>query len=891
VLFLAGNGELEKEYQKSVTRSSPNTALTQNLETPASSFDSINRITIMPGGNIQRINYQTKLAVSVLIADFPRSWNDSNLRDCLNFRIKRITSTKSNAIVICERIENGEDNQYYVELRTSAERDGLLKLNDTKITSGDHVIWPRIETWYQEPSLASPSHQLQRCSSNEASKQRQHHHRQQKNGNYLRNSERDLNADNGYDRPSKRPKIPLSPSRKSHENTSASVSTHVRRHEPHSPKRLAAFSATHNQSPRNGRKPSIITSRKSSTDMTNCKVYLTKNPGGVSPAEFQDYLNRQLKVLNLAGVSDDAGGENTGIKPSILNCYESPTSSIYDGWILETKTEKIVDAIINDVSGKLLLAGTRLYFQRHPDFSRDRRGMPPLSLSLHSSSKEDTNGKQQLISSPSSFPSWDNKECVAACLSKIPDSMSLQDISSFVNTFMKKSGLFDRDIIIASQHVGNQRACVFLCFSADAVRGIIDELNGVSLKSVKLEFCHHKFMTQQYHTTYDQTNNESEKKGSIPCMKASTSSLKDTASNPSPSLRNMNTSQTSLPTLKSNEASRNIDVTITSRFVFLSSRKNNTICLPKVMSLLNEAIEGSYVGRCAIVGAECYNSSRYRLETDTVETASELVKLSGIVYNSTVELILKKDEDNSRKASSLATKKDSTQLKDKNDNLTKQVLKLLKENKDLKKQNDILARKNLGVKVERIGSGSHKKPIELEDSSDEEDEDMSSCQNDEKAQSDASEFEKLQAEKNQLEKDFVAVKDACKEFERQIENAKTVNDGYERRLFDLHGSWTEQTTQIQEQQDVIESLKVGQEQESAEKESLKSQLQVTKERYQDMTDALTMSTRMIQEEIAVRKTMALSLVKLRKAKKRAEKELKAYTNLSTSVKPEDKYDV
>ena len=82
-----------------------------------------------------------------------------------------------------------------------------------------------------------------------------------------------------------------------------------------------------------------------------------------------------------------------------------------------------------------------------------------------------------------------------------------------------------------------------------------------------------------------------------------------------------------------------------------------------------------------------------------------------------------------------------------------------------------------------------------------------------------------------------------------------------------------------------------QEQQSVEKERLNSQLEDMRRRYQDMTDALTRSTVIIQEEIAVRKSMALNLVEFRKAKKRAEKELKVFKRHNATMKTEGKYDV
>jgi hypothetical protein len=454
---------------------------------------------------------------------------------------------------------------------------------------------------------------------------------------------------------------------------------------------------------------------------------------------------------------------------------------------------------------------------------------------------------------------------------------------------MTKARLFDCDTIIDSRLVGNKHnTAIFLCISADAAQSIVDELNDVSLNKVKLKLRRHNTVHQQ---------------------------LQDALSNRSPPLsNNTSTLQTSLSPSSSNQTTRNTDSTSTSRFVSLSSRKNEFICLSKVILFLDEAIIDPRFGfKSTIVGAERYNSSHYRLETNTVESALKLLKLSGIVYDSTIELVLKKPEGENSNHPFSTTEDPSTTvgsisdtMKAKSKNLTKQLLKLLKENRDLKRQNEILARAN--------SSGSHNKPIELEGSSDEagelegssheeaeleasheENEKKSSSQKHEEEQKGEIkrkwELEKFEVELNQLEKEFVAVNDTCKILERQIkEGKKEVNDDYERRLHEIHESWREQNTQIQEQQKEIERLKNGLEHEAAEKERLNSQLQDEKKRYQDMIDALTRSTIVIQEEMAVRKSMALSIVGLRKAKKRAEKELKAYKSINAKVKTEDKYD-
>jgi chromosome segregation ATPase len=340
------------------------------------------------------------------------------------------------------------------------------------------------------------------------------------------------------------------------------------------------------------------------------------------------------------------------------------------------------------------------------------------------------------------------------------------------------------------------------------------------------------------------------------------------------------------------------------------------------MVFLEEAIIDPGCGfKSAIVGAVRYTSHHYQLETNTVANASKLLKLSPILYDGTIALVLKGENgrNNSghpssttedlpttigRTSSTLEMAKASDTMKSENGNLTKQVMKLLKENRDLKRINDVLEKA-------KNSSGRNNKPIELEvssgedmdlddtDSSIEQGEEKTSCQTqgkEEKAKTmnRTSELEKIK----QLEKDFAAVTNTCKVLERQTEEAeKEVNDDYERRLHEIHESWREQNTQIKEQKEELERLeeelkssKDKLAQEETEKEQLDFRLQEKSKKYQEMTDALTRSTIVIQEEAAVRKSMALSIVGLRKAKKRAEKELKAHKSLYTKMKSEDNYD-
>ena len=722
------------------------------------------------------------------------------------------------------------------------------------------------------------------------------HHR----GNVVGNIDRyrdsnDYNDDNCDGRASKRSKISISPpTRKNNDkSTSASGST-TTTHEPVGDLRSDNRSA-----------PTTI---PATTLNTCCKLCLSKNPDQHTPESFRVYLNRHLIETNLAGSADDT---TDGGKPPILRCYESPTPTIYDGWVLETKTEKVAAVILDHMNGLLTLSGVRLYFQRYDNLvTSDRINSPstlPSSKYSPSSTKR-TNGKHQQMLEDA----WEY-ECVVY-MAEIPLLMTLPELNSFVNKFMVKAGLFDHDIIVDSKLIGQNHTGVMIhCISPEAAQSMVDELDDVTLKNVKLFLSRHeKVLRKQAQDT----------RQLLPGAAASNNRSRPSLSSSSSSNNNNNnTLQTPPSTSKSNQTTaRNTDVSKLSRFVSLHAGKD--ICLSKVMVFLEEAIIDPGCGfNSAIVGAVRYTSHHYQLETNTVANASKLLKLSPILYDGTIALVLKGENgrNNSghpssttedlpttigRTSSTLEMAKASDTMKAENGNLTKQVMKLLKENRDLKRINDVLEKA-------KNSSGSNNKPIELEvssgedmdlddtDSSIEQGEEKTSCQTQgkkEKAKTmkRTSELEKIK----QLEKDFAAVTNTCKVLERQMEEAKKeVNDDYERRLHEIHESWREQNTQIKEQKEELERLeeelkssKDELAQEETEKEQLDFRLQEKSKKYQEMTDALTRSTIVIQEEAAVRKSMALSIVGLRKAKKRAEKELKAHKSLYTKMKSEDNYD-
>ena len=779
-------------------------------------------------GNEVAANNQNDRPAVLLTIEIPHSWTDTHLKDCLNYKLQPQISRQT-PVIVCKRYKKGKDNEFYVELLTRSDRDRLMELNNTEICSSGHRLYPRIEPWFQEEYLEPPSHKFDRYYDGESSKQRYQHRRQSNGsqntwGNIDENSKRNRKDDHGSNESWKRQRTSVSPLRNNNKTHTGFLRM-----------RGLPFSASKDD------------------------IYL-----------FFKYYNP---------VSD-----------SIVLTYGSDGLATGEAYVQFESAEDSERAM--DLHCKMM--GKRY-------------------IELFLSNKEEHG--RALVQRPQpksrSETSWSEEYQVF--LSKAPESMLLREISAYINSFFKESGVFDRDIVIDASRKGNNGLCVFRCISPVAAQKIVDELNDVPLKKMKLKLSRHRNITRKKRNGEHDNLKIDDLKNSL---------HNDTASTCSSTTSNLSSPQMSLPPSSSNQKLQNTDTTNESRFVLLSSCNDDIKCLSKIMSFLDDAIiDESYEGRTPIVGAERNGSSGYRLETDTAETASKLVGLSGTKYKGTIVLTLRKDKEtnpitNLDSTSSQEKKNlnpianlDSTSSQEKNNlnpianldstssqeknNLTQQILKLLKENRDLKKKNE-----------ELITSGSQNKPIELEESSDEEDEGKSPSQKSRKNHDEmvkklkAIELERdrYESKSKQLERDLLAVKDNSKDKDSSKDNTKEksetlvqeakkqVPNDYEHRMAEIHESWREQTTKIQELQETIERLKAVQDQEATEKENLK-------QRYSEMTDALVRASTVICEERSKNKSTSKSLDETKKANKRLEKELRGYRSLSRRVKTEDDFDV
>ena len=231
-------------------------------------------------------------------------------------------------------------------------------------------------------------------------------------------------------------------------------------------------------------------------------------------------------------------------------------------------------------------------------------------------------------------------------------------------------------------------------------------------------------------------------------------------------------------------------------------------------------------------------------------------------------------------------------LKAENESLTKQVMKLLKENKELKNDNENL-KKDVAESKEREAVGSETNKRKFDEMK-------------QKCEAVTSELENLNVKKIKVEEELVAAKGINGELEKQLVNRKSKKaeiDDLQKRMNDIHESWQQQSRQVEEQKEEIERLKTEKAKEAAAREEVQALLTEKEQKYRDMTDALVNSASVLNEERATRKELQHTLVVFRKARKKAEKRLKAYQQShdiseeqsgdpgAGDVKPEEHYDV
>eukprot|EP00531_Pseudo-nitzschia_arenysensis_P009783 CAMPEP_0116145384 /NCGR_PEP_ID=MMETSP0329-20121206/16560_1 /TAXON_ID=697910 /ORGANISM="Pseudo-nitzschia arenysensis, Strain B593" /LENGTH=722 /DNA_ID=CAMNT_0003640977 /DNA_START=188 /DNA_END=2356 /DNA_ORIENTATION=+ len=712
-----------------------------------------------------KTKYFTELAVSFR-TKHRHPWVASNLQDCLSHKIQPNRAKDApTPIVICRFQEKHEkDSEFYVEARTPEDLKKLLALNDTKISSYGIHMYPTIEPW-----------DLHR--SKEGSSRTNRPQNEEKDQNYYGpskkdNSERkDRDADANI-RPLKRPRVGTSESPSSKKNILYLEKKMSDKTNPNS-------NGSSNQSP-------------------DCKLHLTKHPK-CTQKYFLDYLNNHIQLTKMIGVSDGAVGQ-----PPILTC----TPDTGDGWVLETRTPKIASSIINQLSGKLVLLKTRLHFQRKSNLS-----IPPPPPSP----KRRLSHSESAIRSPPPLPNWSQDECKVFCYSK---KVSHFEVKDFFNSFMKKSGLYDCNVVSESRTIHkNCLVSVFLCISPDAAQSIVDELHNIPFKNTILNLKRHNHFQKHTENTAEDDSIDNSNTADDPKKKPTAPSNSEKQPENSPK-------KATSPANKAKVATKDPKIVVVPSNV---ARRVSIEAVPrKAVALADTARQ---VAKDTAPNTSTAISSGSDSSTDSVPTAdAEIAK-----------------------------------LKAKNENVTKQLMKLLKENKDLKKQNEKLAKE--------ASSGSHKEPIVLADSGDETDMKR-------KYKAVSSQLDDLKVEKTKRDFEFVEMQDDRDKLKEQLKES-------ERSCNEIHESWRKQETVIDDQKELINRLKEGLEEETAQKQQLEAKLKENEEESRQMKDALMKATCMHHEERATRNAMTLDLVRFRKAKKQAERALKRHL---TRVKDEDKYD-
>lgn len=665
----------------------------------------------------KKSEYLAKGAVSVVIKNKPPNISANDVMYGLKERLP-VNMMNPNSIIECRqhnRIGN-KGSEYYVEPSADRYRRLLLQLNGAEITCRGAKVPVIVQPWERDLQTSNqhPQHSAPRV-----------------DGDYRSLERRAAKTSTSE------PWTPPSPPGAMKRQSSGSVS------------------------------PS-----KSTSQVSRCTLFLTKNPPRLTPLAFRDYFNDHLKDIKLAGVFDDDAGDI----PPIQQCYESTTTNTYDGWVLETRTEKIADSIINFVSGKLIKDGTRLFFQRSSDHSSPggTKSMPSTHRVRNSKIYgEDDNNNFHKFMNKKNNPS-------KVFVSRLPTTRPLQKFCIFVNTSMRRAKIFDEDIVQEAFMMNN--VCVLLCPSPYLAQRVVDELDYKYLDDVRLTVRRHKDYQKAGRAIGDKINKavpgESVRRVSVSTIDGKTSKVV-----PSSTVR-----QVSVPSDTS----------------------------PKAIPITSP------------------NTSSEESVSDTADTSKSNLEA------------------------------ESAKIKAENENLTKQIMKLLKENKDLKKDKENLEKEVAASKEkEAVDSETNKRKFD---------------EMKRKHEEATSELENLNVKKLKVDEELVAAKGITAELKKQLVNRskKGEIDDYKERLFKIHESWQEQSVQIQEQGEEIERLKAEKAKEAKEKEELQARLTEKEQKYQDMTDALVNLSAVVNEEKATRKELQQTLVVFRKAKKKAEKKLKAY---------------
>jgi hypothetical protein len=812
--------------------------------------------------------YATELAVSVVATRLPSFFQERNMFDCLNYKLSHV-SGHSTPIVMCEAYNKGTSTtrQFYVEVRSEALHKRLLLLDGTSLDIGNGRAIIDIERW-DVPGESSPQKR-----------------------NHL--TEKFNTGNNGNDeRPAKRAK---------------------------------QSSTSRAQADTGDKNLSIPTSPpNANNNKINRQIFLHTTPPRHTPESFLIVMNETLKNINMSDTE------------SILDCYEAPT--LFRDWVLEMKTEEAADQIMN-ISGRQMVEGTRLHFKRHANYSAS-----PTSQKDDNSvqtKRTDATRHSSSASPGQKKPTWRSTSCLVY-LSKKPCSLTVDKTTAYINRHFVDQNLFDHDIILRGKSIAGG-VCVFLAISPDAAQSVVDndKLGKIVFKNgVRFQFRRDRAFQVEPSNPTNATLSANDKKSPLSSSTSKSSDIASRFDNDIESNKSSNQMEASKNTLMQNqmtdvtrivndsrestsgrsprkEDKEDSDGEKINRKVFV---RVDMICnSDRLAHFFNDQLEKygyNSVSRKSILSCKqlksCYvlematqQLALYLMNFNSIQMASKKVVLtqhrqyrgpqprfqkyadflkdhqtqeSGRSAHASLPKTATTAKETATGTKNPAENEEITRLKDENEKLKRNMFTILKENK---------AKLNALVKTEKA-SGSLDQPIELDDSDDEKGTGSSQKFGKEEYnelqkiyEKVAAELEKSEAERHEKEKELDSTKKICNALESKVDVVKMELASAEEARGEIHQSWQDQFQEINQQKEIIDSLRSEQMNEIAKHQA----------ELKTVTDSQTKAINMLDEERQSRRVLMDLYVNETKAHKKSKKEYKGIIkNAAAKVKAENDFD-
>mmetsp|Transcript_49014 Transcript_49014/g.54818 ORF Transcript_49014/g.54818 Transcript_49014/m.54818 type:complete len:794 (-) Transcript_49014:38-2419(-) len=787
-----------------------------------------------------RVNsYKSELAVSVIVAWLPRFFAESNILDGLNYKLG-YTSGHPTPIVICEEYKGATPNEFYVQVRDRVFRERLLHLDGTNLDVGHNRLTLRIGPWML-PGECSSQKRVTLA-----------HKFHSRNGN----DERSL----------KRHKSSASIGLDDTGNKKLSIQT--------SPQKAIAQWKN--------RRDDDAPYEKGTAKEKN-SIILHSKPTGHTPESFLVYMNQILKNINMSD-SDDV---------RILACCEVQDS--FRDWVLEMKTKEDADQVMN-MSGKQVIEGTRLYFKRHPNYNKVASpACKKEGNSVHLKFRRDntfqnnnaTGNTSIEPNDPTNTTSTNNKKSSPSSTRNIldiasrfvylyhKDTLDLPQATSFMNKYMVDRGFSDHHVIVRT------KVCDLDRIECSILQLEIDTKDAAS-KLIKLSGIKHQGTNLILKNDIEApTNLLSDRSPKIDSDRDKVSRqvfVRVDASIESDSLCQFFDDQ--LKKYRYNSSSRKyiiscrqlqgqswvLEMATPKIALYLMNFNGIQFALSKVFLTQHRKYHGSppkfrnYADflECDKNNRKSYEDSRRAAHVSHPKTnTSTTTKATSVVGNI-----------------SLAENEEITRLKEELEKTKKDMFLILKSN-------------NVKVKAQSA-SGSIDQPIKL-DNPDDEGEACSSRKFGKKEYDElkinyekvVAELEKSKAKNKEKEKELDSAQITCNELKSQVD---VVKHGRE----EIHKSWQDQHKEINQQKDIIGSLRSEQLKEIAKHQI---ELQDKDREYQSSTKALADATCMLKEERESRREMMNIFANEKDAHKKTKKQLKSFLkSTAAKVKSENDFD-